>query len=89
MGDEFDVVNPDGSLGQDACFASGWADKFRDYAFSWINRTGLTMLETDGPYGGGTCSSTNHTHHDGFEDSVYVQNMSIRACEQTRFISFR
>ena len=31
------------------------------------------MLETDGPYGGGACASTNHTYHHGLEDSVYRQ----------------
>ena len=31
------------------------------------------MLETDGPYGGQSCSSTDHAHHNGLEDSVYRQ----------------
>ena len=31
------------------------------------------MLETDGPYGGGSCASKNHSHHHGLEDSVYRQ----------------
>eukprot|EP01051_Picozoa_sp_SAG22_P003020 SAG22_NODE_142_length_17922_cov_10.990406_10_plen_249_part_00 len=28
---------------------------------------------TDGPYGGGVCSATNHSHHHGAQDSVYQQ----------------
>jgi hypothetical protein len=33
----------------------------------------MTMLETDGPYGGASCASDNHTHHDGLSDSIYMQ----------------
>ena len=29
----------------------------------------LTVIETDGPYGGYTCSSTNHAHHEGIKTS--------------------
>ena len=32
------------------------------------------MLETDGPYGGQTCSSTSHAHHSSYSDSVFKQN---------------
>ena len=32
------------------------------------------MVETDGPYGGYTCSSSSHRHHRGLEDSVYQQD---------------
>ena len=35
--------------------------------------TGLSMVETDGPYPGYPCSSTNHSHHHGLDDSVYWQ----------------
>jgi hypothetical protein len=31
------------------------------------------MLETDGPYGGGSCAATNHAHHAGWDDSIYQQ----------------
>ena len=31
------------------------------------------MLETDGPYGGGDCHCTNHSHHHDHLDSVYRQ----------------
>ncbi len=31
------------------------------------------MLETDGPYGGSSCASTNHSHHNNLSDSVYWQ----------------
>jgi len=39
----------------------------------FMNYTGLTMVETDGPYPGYRCSSTNHSHHQDENDSVYWQ----------------
>jgi len=73
VGDEWDAVETDGSLGEDACFASGWVEKLNNFAYGFINDTGLSMLETDGPYGGGSCSSKNHSHHLQLSDSVYQQ----------------
>ena len=69
------IVKDDGSdaLGLDACFASGWYDKLHGYVANFINATGLSMLEADGPYGGAPCASTNHSHHHGLEDSIYRQ----------------
>lgn len=37
--------------GGNACFASGWVDHLTNLTFNFINVTGLSMLETDGPYG--------------------------------------
>ena len=36
--------------------------------------TNISVLETDGPYGGYPCSSEKHSHHEGAADSVYWQN---------------
>ena len=41
---------------------------------NFIVKTALDSLETDGPYGGGSCASTNHDYHLGLEDSIYWQN---------------
>ena len=30
-------------------------------------------MQTDGPYGGDECDTTNHTHHDDLGDSIYRQ----------------
>ena len=38
----------------------------------FIDHTGLSMLETDGPYGGYACGSVEHDHY-GAEDSVQRQ----------------
>ena len=75
VGDEWSRVDADGTLSVDACFASGWADKLRGAALDFLDATGLSMLETDGPYGGGACASQNHSHHHGLEDSVYMQTL--------------
>ena len=37
------------------------------------NIANLTAVETDGPYSGYACSSTNHSHHIDFADSTYHQ----------------
>ena len=73
VGVQWDTVLPAGGYGEDACFASGWVDRLTGYAYDYINGTGLTMLETDGPYGGEACASTNHSGHVGLSDSVYQQ----------------
>lgn len=80
VGDEWVTVDPTtGKLGLDACFASGWYDKLYDLVDHFINATGLSMLETDGPYGGAPCASKNHTHHHGLEDSIYRQTQMQNA----------
>ena len=67
-------LNPDGSLGGDACFASSWVDTITAKFLNFVDNLGLTGVETDGPYGGELCSSTNHSHHTGLADSIYQQN---------------
>ena len=57
-----------------ACFASGWYDELLNKTLHFLESTGLSMLETDGPYGGYSCSSTSHQHHSGQGDSVYQQD---------------
>ncbi len=38
-----------------------------------FQKTNLSMVETDGPYGGYPCAANHHAHHKGFSDSVYWQ----------------
>ena len=59
--------------GDGACMASGWYDYLLGKVLSFIDKTGLSMVETDGPYPGYVCKSTNHSHHNGEEDSMYWQ----------------
>lgn len=56
-----------------ACIASGWYDYLLTRVLNFMDRTGLSMVETDGPYPGYKCSSTNHSHHQGVDDSQYWQ----------------
>ena len=48
-------------------------DYLMDHVLGFMNHTGLTMVETDGPYPGYQCTSTNHSYHEGADDSVYSQ----------------
>lgn len=70
-GDQWACVNPDGSLGENACFASGWYDKLTELVYDFANETGMSMFELDGPFGGGGCDSLNHSHHDGAGDAIF------------------
>ena len=72
VGVQWDTVLPAGGLGEDACFASGWVGKLTNMTYTFLNR-GLSMVETDGPYGGEPCASTNHSGHLQLSDSVYQQ----------------
>jgi hypothetical protein len=58
-----------------ACFASGWYDYLLNRTLTFMDRTNLSMVETDGPYPGYSCSSTNHSHHRNADDSVYHQSI--------------
>jgi len=48
-------------------------DFLMDRIMKYVSEIGLTMVETDGPYSGYSCSSTNHSHHEGVSDSIYWQ----------------
>ena len=47
--DEWVRANDDGSLSSDACFASDWVEVLSDFVFDFLEATGLSMLEADGP----------------------------------------
>jgi len=71
----FEAIDPHTGKGRgSACFASGWYDYLLERFMSFIDKTGISMVETDGPYGiGYTCGALNHAHHEGAQDSVYQQ----------------
>lgn len=78
VGSEFNCISPDtgepGSMfGQSACLASAWADGYFDRVNNLLDSTGLMVVETDGPYHGDKCASTEHAHHRGLEDSQLRQ----------------
>lgn len=70
----FSAVSPTtGKEVGSACFASGWVDYLQSLIDSFLEKTGMTMIETDGPFGGEPCASTSHAFHEGLHDSVYAQ----------------
>lgn len=74
VGDQWTALNEFyGSAASAACYASGWVDELNGFIFNFLDKTGISMLELDGPYAGMTCSSQNHSHHEGEDDSVYQQ----------------
>jgi hypothetical protein len=44
----------------------------------------LSLVLTDGPFGGGECAATNHSHHVGEVDSVY-QQQRLQVIEYTGY----
>ncbi|MXY99282.1 alpha-galactosidase [Candidatus Poribacteria bacterium] len=77
-GDEFNCIDPEigepGSrFGQSACLASAWGDGYCQRVLNFIDKTGMDVIVTDGPYHGDVCASTTHEHHNGLEDSQLRQ----------------
>jgi hypothetical protein len=73
---EWMAIDPSTGKPRDsACFASGWYDYLLNRTLTFMDRTNLIMLETDGPYPGYSCASTNHSHHRDNGDSVYHQSI--------------
>ena len=72
--EKFAAISPaTGNSTADACYASGWADELETKIHDLMAKAGLTMLETDGPYGGAPCASSAHAHHTGLSDSIFFQ----------------
>ena len=73
LGYDEEAISADGSVGGSTCFASKWLNYLDPLVEAKIKDTGLSMVETDGPYGGGLCAAHNHTHHTSVLDSQYWQ----------------
>ena len=72
-----DVVNAKPIFGHSPCLGSNWGiDYFRKLR-SFIEGTGLAVLEHDGSYPGDTCASTAHPGHRGLDDSQWTQWRTI------------
>lgn len=76
-GNGWSTLNPDGSDSGDACFASGWEEYLSNAFFSFANSTGITVVETDGPYAGYSCSNASHAGHSGESNSVAIQTRNM------------
>jgi hypothetical protein len=79
ISDEHDAINPEtgkpgGAIfGNSPCLCSRWGiDYFRKIT-TFIEQTGLDLLEHDGSYPGDVCASTSHPGHSGLNDSQWKQ----------------
>ena len=54
VGDQWDRVDEAGNLAADACYASGWRDKLEAMLYGVTAKANLSLILTDGPYGGGS-----------------------------------
>jgi hypothetical protein len=77
--DANDVINPatgktGGAIfGNAPCLGSVWGTNYLRRLTNFIERTGLDLLEHDGPYPGDLCASTSHPGHRGLADSQWMQ----------------
>lgn len=79
ISDEHDVINPQtgktgGAIfGNSPCLCSEWGlDYFRRIT-TFVEHTGLDIIEHDGSYPGDVCASTSHPGHAGLADSQWKQ----------------
>jgi hypothetical protein len=79
ISDEHDVINPEtgktgGAIfGNSPCLCSRWGIEYFEKITTFVEQTGLDMLEHDGSYPGDVCASTNHPGHNGLNDSQWQQ----------------
>ncbi|MCC6444705.1 MAG: alpha-galactosidase [Armatimonadetes bacterium] len=64
---------PGSKFGQSACLASEWADSYFRRVLDFMDKTGMDVIETDGPFHGDVCASTEYKHHRGLKDSQLRQ----------------
>jgi hypothetical protein len=76
---EDDVINPatgkpGGAIfGDSPCLGSRWGNEYFRKLMSFIEKTGISVLEHDGSYPGDVCASITHPGHRGLDDSQWAQ----------------
>ncbi|MHC4324903.1 MAG: alpha-galactosidase, partial [Planctomycetota bacterium] len=79
ISDEHDAINPQtgkpgGAIfGNSPCLCSKWGIDYFEKITTFIEQTGLDLLEHDGSYPGDVCASKNHPGHQGLDDSQWKQ----------------
>ncbi|GAB4451416.1 MAG: hypothetical protein OHK0029_00530 [Armatimonadaceae bacterium] len=79
ISDEHDVIHPEtrktgGAIfGNSPCLCSRWGQDYFRKLRSFIEDTGLRVLEHDGSYPGDVCASESHPGHRGLGDSQWRQ----------------
>ena len=61
------------AFGNAPCLGSAWGQQYKARLKEFIERTGIDLLEHDGPYPGDSCASTTHPGHLGYADSQWSQ----------------
>jgi hypothetical protein len=75
ISDEHDVINPQtgktgGAIfGNSPCLGSQWGREYFRKLRTFVEETGLDIIEHDGSYPGDVCASTAHPGHAGLKDS--------------------
>jgi hypothetical protein len=78
-GPENDVIDPktdttQGAIfGQSPCLGSPWGIDYFRKLYTFIEKTGIGVLENDGSYPGDVCASTHHPGHRDLLDSQWTQ----------------
>ena len=79
ISDEYDVINPrtgkpGGAIfGNSPCLGSNWGREYFRRLTSFVQHTGIDIIEHDGSYPGDVCASTSHPGHSGLNDSQWTQ----------------
>lgn len=79
VNDAEDVINPEtgktgGAIfGNSPCLCSRWGEEYFRKIQTFIEQTGLDLLEHDGSYPGDLCASKTHPGHRGLTDSQWMQ----------------
>lgn len=82
--DRQDVINPKtGRTGgaifdNSPCLCSEWGRQYFQRLRTFVEHTGLDIIENDGSYPGDLCASTSHPGHKGLSDSQWRQWEAIR-----------
>jgi hypothetical protein len=83
ISDKDDVINPKtgktgGAIfGESPCLCSEWGRGYFQRLRTFVEHTGIDIIEHDGSYPGDVCASTSHPGHSGLEDSQWLQRQVI------------
>jgi len=84
INDQQDVINPKtGRTGgaifdNSPCLCSEWGRQYFQRLRTFVEHTGLDLIENDGSYPGDLCASTSHPGHQGLNDSQWRQWEALR-----------
>ena len=68
-----ECVRADNTTTGDTCLASAGGEDAMESLLAFVDATGVSVVEIDGPYEGALCASTRHRHHQGLRDSALMQ----------------